>query len=166
MKSILLSTVAFANANAASKIYISSTAQNSALNQAGYEALSWVQITAVGSRGEMGKITNVLTYDTWDTTVIQKAKGMTDAGSPELEVARIADDAGQILLRTAGAVGNNDNYAFKEERNDDGPLGNPTIIYNRGLVLGPRRPGGRNEDFDLEVFTLAFQQEEIIVAAS
>lgn len=155
-----------ANTNAASKIYVCATAQNSALDQTGYEALTWVEITGIGRRGEIGKNTNIVNYNTWDTGVIQKAKGMTDAGSPELEVARSATDAGQILLRTAAAVGNNSNYAFKEVRADGVSGATGTVIYNRGLVVGPKRPGGGNEDFDLEIFTLAFQQEEIVVNPS
>ncbi|QWY83154.1 hypothetical protein [Rhizobium phage RHph_X2_24] len=159
----LLATAAFANANAASKLYICATPQNSDLTQADYEALSWVEIKFVGSLGETGKSTNVLSYDTWDTTVIQKAKGMTDAGSPELEVARTPSDAGQDILRAAAVVGNNNNYAFKELRADGTTSTNGSVRYNRGLVMGPRYPGGRNEDFDLEVYTLGFQQEPIIV---
>jgi len=154
---------AFANSNAASKLYVCSTAQNADLDATEYAALTWVQIGAVGSRGETGKATNILTYDTWDTTVVQKAKGMTDAGSPAIEVARIPTDPGQVILRTGGAVGNNNSYAFKEERADAEAGGTGTILYNRGLITGPTRPGGRNEDFDLEVFTLALQQEEIVV---
>lgn len=166
MKNLLM-IAAYANANAASKIYISSTSVADAnLAQADYELLTWVEIGSVGSRGEMGKNTNMISYNTWNTNVIQKAKGMTDAGTVELEVARIPTDAGQIILRAAAAVGNNNNYAFKELRSD-GPVGGVgTVIYNRGLVGGPKRPGGRNEDFDLEIFTLGFQQEEVVVAPS
>lgn len=159
----LIHLSAYANANAASKMYVCETPQNVDLDQTDYEALTWVEIKSVGSRGETGKKTNIIMYNTWDTAVVQKAKGLTDAGSPELEVARIPTDAGQIILRAAGAVGNNDNYAFREVR-ADGTNGNAgTIKYNRGLVGGPTSPGGRNEDFDLEVFTLGLQQEEIIV---
>lgn len=158
----ILSLFAFANTNAASKIYVCATAQNADLDLSGYEALTWVEIVGIGSLGEKGRITNVVTYDTWDTTVTQKAKGVTDGGSPELEVARDPDDAGQDILRTASAVGNNNNYAFKEVRADAPAGGTPTIIYNRGIVTGPRRPGGRNEDFDLEIYTLGFNQEEIV----
>lgn len=160
----LLAVTAFANANAASKLFVCATPQNSDLSQADYLGLAWTEIKAVGSRGEMGKSTNILTYDTWDTAVIQKAKGMTDAGSPQLEVARIPTDPGQLILNAAAAVGNNNNYAFMELRADGLTPGNGTKIFNRGLVAGPMRPGGRNEDFDLEVFTLGFQQEEIVIA--
>lgn len=159
----LLKIKAYANSNAASKIYVCATAQNSTLAVGDYNGLTWVEIGGIGSRGETGRTTNILNYDTWNDTVIQKAKGLTDAGSPELEVARSATDAGQDILRAAAVVGNNNNYAFKELRSDGAIGGTGTIIYNRGLVAGPTRPGGRNEDFDLEVYTLAFQQEEIIV---
>lgn len=152
-----------ANSNAASKIYVCATAQNSDLTLSDYNSLTWVEISGIGNLGESGKSTNILTYPTWDTTVQQKAKGITDAGSPTLEVARIPTDAGQIILRAAGAVGNNNNYAFKIQRADGVTGETGTIEYNRGLVAGPTRPNGRNEDFDLEVFTLAFQQEEIVV---
>jgi hypothetical protein len=152
-----------ANSNAASKIYICATAQNSDLDQTGFEALTWVEIKGIGNLGETGKSTNILTYPTWDTTVVQKAKGLTDAGSPTLEVARIPTDPGQTILRTAGAVGNNNNYALKIVRADGTTSDNGTVQYNRGLVGGPTRPNGANEDFDLEIFTFGLQQEEIVV---
>lgn len=165
--SILESVSAYANSNAASKIYVSSVAVPDVdMVQADYELLTWVEIGSVGNRGETGKNTNMLSYNTWNTNVIQKAKGMTDAGTVEIEVARLPTDAGQIILRAAGAVGNNNNYAFKELRSD-GPVGGVgSVFYNRGLVGGPKRPGGRNEDFDLEVFTLGLQQDEVVVAPS
>lgn len=152
-----------ANTNAASKWYVCPTPQNTKLTEADYASLEWTQITGVGNVGETGKSTNVLTYNTWDTDVADKAKGVTDAGSPTMEVARDPNDAGQEIMRQAGAVGNNNKYAFKEVR-ADGPLGGTgTIFYNRGIVGGPTRPNGQNEDFDLEVYTIGFVQEEIVV---
>ena len=123
-----------------------------------------VQVGGVGSVGETGSNTNILSYDTWDDEAVQKAKGMTDAGSPEVEVARDPDDAGQDILRTAADT--NLIYAFKIEGTDvpdANPASTPTIRYNRGLVVGPREPNGRNEDFDLEVFTLGLVQKQIKV---
>ena len=153
-----------ANTNAGARVFVAAAPQPADLDQAGFEALTWVQVTNVGNHGETGSNTNILTYDTWDTKVIQKSKGITDAGSPEIEVARIQDDAGQAILRDAART--NFNYAFKMERNDKpNATGTPTILYNRGLVTGPKRPHGRNEDFDLEMFTLGLNQEEIVVDA-
>lgn len=152
-----------ANTNAFSKWYVCETPQNNNLSLADYAGLTWTLISNVGNVGETGKSTNVLTYNTWDTEVADKAKGITDAGSPTIEVARIPDDAGQNILRAAAAVGNNNKYAFREVR-ADGPIGGTgTIFYNRGIVAGPTRPNGQNEDFDVEVFTLGLVQEEIVV---
>lgn len=155
--------VAFANSNAGSKLYIASVSVgDSDLSQADYEALSWIEIKAMGNLGETGSKTNILNYDTWDTKVIQKAKGLIDAGSPTIEVARLPFDQGQSALRAAAKT--NLNYAFKIARNDAVTVGGVgTVIYHRGLVSGPTRPGGKNEDFDLEVFTLGLQQEEMVV---
>jgi len=148
------------------KLYICSTAQNSDLNKAAFEALTYVQIKGVGSHGETGTNTNVVSYDTWDTEFVQKAKGTSNAGDPEVELARIPADAGQLILRTAGDHFNKNNYAFKIELNDAPSGGTPTTIFNRGMVAGPRIPFGRNEDFITEVYTLALQQQQIIVDAA
>lgn len=153
-----------ANTNAYSKFFVCPVPQNRNLTEDDYNSLEWVLVSGLGNFGETGKSTNILTYNTWETEVSDKAKGITDAGSPTLEVARDPNDAGQTILREAGAVGNNNKYAFKMQR-ADGPLGGTgTVIYNRGLVGGPTRPNGQNEDFDLEVFTLGLVQEEIVVA--
>ena len=68
-----------ANTNAFSKWYVCATPQNSPLSLADYSALTWVEITGVGNVGETGKSTNVLTYNTWDTAVADKAKGVTES---------------------------------------------------------------------------------------
>lgn len=151
-----------ANTNAKSKFYLSSAPINDDLDQAGFEAVSWLEVKGVGSFGEIGESTNILNYDTWDTEVTQKAKGITDAGSPEIELARIARDPGQIAMRAAART--NLNYGFKIVRNDPEILGGTgTTRYNRGLVAGPRVPQGRNEDFDLEIYTLGLNQLMITV---
>jgi len=153
---------AFINTNASSSIWICATPQETDLVRVDFEALTWVEIKGIGNHGQGGSSTNMLNYDVWGTGVIQKGKGLTDAGSPELELARLPTDAGQVILRAAALT--NFNYAFKMIRNDPAETGlDPTIIYNRGLVAGPTRPFGRNEDFDLEVYILGFNQREVVV---
>lgn len=152
----------YANSNAGSTFFVCATPQANDMVQADFEALTWVQVKGVGNYGETGSKVNILNYDTWDTTVIQKAKGLEDAGSPTVEFARIPTDPGQIIMRTIAKL--NLNYAVKVVRNDPVTTGaTPSIMYNRGLVTGPTRPNGKNEDFDLEVFTLAFNQREVVV---
>lgn len=160
-----IAPVAFLNSNAGSKVSISTTNVEEDVDATAAAALTFTPIKGVGDHGEAGTSTNILSYDTWDTKVTQKGKGISDAGSPTLEVARIPTDPGQVALRAAAKT--NLNYVFKIERNDKPDLtGTPTIIYNRGIVTGPTRPLGRNEDFDLEVFTLGFNQIEIVVDAA
>lgn len=172
----LLATVAavelaavFANSNAGSKLYIYDEPVNVGMTLQQITALAageWIEVKGVGSHGETGSTTNILTYDTWDTDVSQKAKGITDAGSPEIELARMPIDPGQMALRAAALT--NSNYLFKIVRNDQvtPTTGTGTTLYNLGLVTGPRRPNGRNEDFDLEVYTLGLNQREIVVNAT
>lgn len=151
-----------ARTNKDRKVYICSTPHPTDLNQAAYEALTWIEVSNVGAVGEAGTNTNIVSYDELSTDVTQKGKGISNAGDPTIECARNPTDAGQIALRAAAKT--NFTYAFKFE-DKDAPTANHTnsVYYNRGLVTGPTRPNGRNEDFILEVFTLALNQREIVV---
>lgn len=148
---------------AGAKLYICSTPQTDLpLDATAFAALTYVPIKKVGQVGDMGTDTNVVTYDTLDTDVTQKGKGVTNGGDWTIELARLFDDAGQIALRAAALTGNC--YAFKLELDDAPGAGySNTLIYNCGLVNGPRRPGGGVEDFVLEEFTLAMNQRDVIV---
>lgn len=151
-----------ANSMQGSKVYIAPAAATAPANAAAYAGLTWTEIKKVGNMSAIGTSVNALSYPTWGDTVVQKAKGLSDAGSPTLELMRDSADAGQDALRTAALT--NLNYPIKVERNDKltGP-GTNTIIYNWGLVAGPTRPQGGNEDFDVEIFTLMFQALETVV---
>lgn len=141
-------------------IAISGTVQNSDLTQSEFEGLSFTTVSNVGSIGAYGNDTNMVTYDTLDRAVIQKQKGLTNAGDPAIELARVDSDAGQTALIAAGAVSSRDAYAFKITKQDG------SVDYLRGLVSGPVNQNGRNEDFDLQVFTLGLVQEPLHVDAS
>lgn len=150
------------NSMQGSKVYISAAQATVPANAAAYAALAWTEIKGVGNMGQIGSAPNMLTYPTWGDSVIQKAKGMTNAGDPTLEVMRNSADPGQDALRAAAVT--NLTYAVKVERNDKLTGGGTnTIIYNWGLVSGPVRPQGGNEDFDVEVFTFGFQALETVV---
>lgn len=149
-----------ANTLAGHQIAICATPQPTDLDKAGFEALTWVDITSVGQFGQTGTETNLLNYDTLDTDVSQMAKGVSNAGQTTIQVARVHDDAGQILLNTAGDT--NFQYAIRHIKNDaPDVLNTNTIHYYRGLIVGPVRPNGGVEDFDLEEFTLASNQKEL-----
>jgi len=148
-----------AKTNAGSKLYICATPKNADLTEIEFKALTFVQVKKVGSIGERGINTNIVQYDTLDTLVALKGKGITNAGDPQVEVAEDLTDPGQVALRAAGAPNVPDAYAFKVERADG------SIEFLRGLVAGPNVTGGRNEDFVLNTFTLALNQAPITVQA-
>ncbi|WP_329845703.1 hypothetical protein [Stenotrophomonas sepilia] len=147
-----------AKTNAGSKLYICALPQNEDLTATEFAALTFVQVKKVGSIGERGINTNVVQYDTLDTLVALKGKGITNAGDPQIEVAEDLADPGQVAMRAAGAPNVPDTYAFKVERADG------SIEYLRGLVTGPNVPGGRNEDFILNTYTLGLNQVPVVVA--
>lgn len=150
-----------ANTNKNRKVYICATAQVPGLIQSDYEGFTWVEIQHVGNVGESGSKDNIVNYDELATDVLQKNKGITNAGDPMIECARNPTDAGQIIMRAAGKTVLF--YALKIQ-DDDAQVGfNPTTYYNLGLVVGPVRPNGRNEAFNLEQFTMGCVQREIVV---
>lgn len=148
---------------AGSKFYVCATAQNADLNAAAFAALTWVLVGHVGNIGETGINTNMVTYDELSTLVSQKAKGVSNAGDPTVELAREPTDAGQIILNAISVPTDTNSYAFKWEKND-APAGfTNTIHYYRGLCVGPTRPNGGVEAIDLEVFMLGLNQIELTV---
>lgn len=159
-----------ANTNSGRKLYIAVTAPNGQVPEpqptdlllAAYEALDWTEVKDVGNIGQTGMDTNLVSYDTLATEVTQKQKGISNAGDPEVECARNPKDKGQIAMRAAAAT--RYNYAFKIEDADAPDVtSSNTIYYNRGVVSGPFRPNGRNEDFILETFRIGLNQKEIVV---
>ncbi|TPW26035.1 phage tail tube protein [Pararhizobium mangrovi] len=132
------------------------------LSQEEYEALAWTEVKHVGNIGQTGDDTNVVNYDELATEVTQKNKGITNAGDPTIECARTSSDPGQQAMRAAAKTGAY--YAFKAVDKDAPEAGGTgSTYYNRGLVTGPMRPNGGNEDFILEQFKLGLVQSEIVV---
>lgn len=146
-----------------SKVYVCETAQNTDLTASTYAALTWVQVGKVGNIGDFGSDSTINNYNTLDEPVQQKQKGVSNAGDPELEIASVADDDGQVILRTFGDPLNVNNMAIKIERNDAPQGMTNTIFYSRGVVSGPLYPGGGSDDFDLEKFKIGLNQLPIRV---
>lgn len=148
-----------ADTNKGRKVYICATVKPSDLTKEQFEALTWVQVGKVGNVGDFGRQTNIVSYTTLDTEYQQKSKGISNAGDPVIECARNYSDAGQILMRTAGAPTSRYSYALKIEENDK-PTSDytNTIHYVRGKVAGPVNLGGGNEDFVREQYTIGLEQ--------
>lgn len=138
---------------------ISTTAENSDLTLSGFVGLSYTPVPNIGTHGDSGVSQNVVNYSTWDRNVIAKGKGEADAGSPVVEFLDVAS-AGMTLLLAAADVDDANSYAFKILWPDD------SVEYNRGVVTGPVRLKGGNEDFKRLQFNLGFNQQPVIVDAT
>jgi hypothetical protein len=123
-----------------------------------FEALTFVTVPNMGTHGDTGISQNLVSYSTWDRNVIRKGKGEADAQNADVEFLDIAS-AGMDVMLTAAGVNNPDNYAFRVTWPDG------SIEYNRGLVTGPMRLKGANEDFKRVQFSLGMQQEAVVVEA-
>lgn len=150
--------------NKGRKFYFCETAQPSDLDQAGFEALTYIEVGSIVTVGETGANTNVVSQDYWGTDVTQKQTGVTNAGDPTVEVGQDLGDAGQNAMR---AVANNGgNYAYKiEDALLPGQL-TPVIRYNRGIVLGPVDSNGDVEGWNNQTFTFGNNQKQITVNAT
>ena len=138
---------------------ISTTAVNADQTLSEFEALTYTPVGSIGNIGDTGISQNAVSYSTWDRPVLQKGKGEADAGSPTLEFLDVPS-AGQDAMLAAASFDDANNYAFLIEWPDG------SKEYNRGLVMGPARPKGGNEDFKRLVYTLGLQQPPEIVDAT
>ena len=125
------------------------------VDKAAYLALVYTDVPNVGSFGDTGVSQNVVSYSTWDRNVAAKGKGEADAGSPTVEFLDVAS-AGMTIMETNAAVDNANSYAFRVQWPDG------TTEYNRGIVTGPMRLKGGNEDFKRVSFNLGFSQVPIL----
>ena len=144
--------------NFGGKFFISTTAANDDLTLSEFEGLSYEEVPNLTTSDPTGITQNVVTDSTWDRPVVCKGKGEADAGNPNVEF-QDTPSAGMDLMNVAAAFDNTDNYAFKFEWADG------SKEYDRGLVTGPQRTKGGNEDFKHVIFTLGLQQPPELVEA-
>jgi hypothetical protein len=144
--------------NFGGQFFIANTASNDDLTLSEFEGLSYVEIPNLITCDPTGVTQNVVSDSTWDRPVVCKGKGEANAGDPNIEF-QDAPSAGRDLLEAAAAYDNLNNYAFKFVWAD------ASEEYNRGLVTGPQRTKGGNEDFKHIIFTLGLQQPPEVVEA-
>lgn len=146
---------------AGTKYYISDAkvADADLADAAAFEALTYVEIKRVGSFPEFGRNEPIASYMTHDSGVL-KGKGSNNIGDGDMEVAHVYNDAGQILMRTAGS-GKLD-WVIKVVHADATGSANPelaaTTEYIRCIISGPRNPSGGDEEFVRDVYSLGGKQ--------
>jgi hypothetical protein len=96
---------------------------------AGYAALTYTAIGGIEKLGPIGPVAAKVEFQPLDGPK-EKHKGSVDYGSINPPIAIDEADAGQTLLRTAAAPGNNALYSFKVTY----PSG--SVRYSQGRVFG------------------------------
>ena len=139
------------------------TPQPSDLDQAGFEALTFVAVAGTLTLPESGITDSMVSQQFVSPGVDQNYKGHKSAGvGVTLELGSLPEDDGQIALKAMAAT--RFNYAYKIELADrETGLGTNTFIYNRGVVGGPVNPFGGGEDFHNLTFIFGFNQEPVTV---
>lgn len=140
------------------KFYISNDpVDEEELNEAGYEALYFTQVKRVmpGSVEGIGRSQAISESATLDGAYI-KGKGAVNHGTINPVFAYVPDDAGQVIMRTAGL--SRRRYAIKVEHNDatgtaPGDL-TATIDYAIGIIAGPTDPASSDEDFRQDAYEM------------
>ena len=137
---------------------IATTPSNVDLTLSEFEGLTYTEVPNLVTSDPTGITQNVVSDSTWDRPVVGKGKGEANAGDPNVEF-RDTPSAGMDLMDAAAAYDNTDNFASKFVWADG------SEEYNRGLVTGPQRSKGSNEDFKHVTFTLGLQQPPEVVEA-
>ncbi len=125
-------------------LYVCATAQhNTDLNQAGYEALTWVEVGKLVTLPQVGFEANIVTQNYVNTDFSADAKGFINGTASEIMVGRDPTDAGQVILRTAANTRHR--YAFKRVYADAVAGFTATTTYFRALVSSQLDAGGGGE---------------------
>ena len=137
---------------------ISTTAANDDLTLSEFLGLTYIEVPNLVTADSTGVTQNIVTDSTWDRPVVCKGKGEANGGDPNVEF-QDTPSAGMDLFMAAAAYDNTNNYACVFTWADG------SEEYNRGLVTGPQRTKGGNEDFKHVIFTLGLQQPPEVVEA-
>lgn len=143
--------------SAGAKIYVVADAGLPATDdEAGYEALSWVECLFVTEIPEFGETYNINTLNILGSRIVMKAKGSVDPGQIVVPMARVSGDAGQIILNDARA--DDRSYSFKITISDDftPTTGHPTTMYVQGKIAGYPIAIGGTDGFVMSNVTIAF----------
>lgn len=96
-------------------------------DQAGYEALTFVDIGEASDLGEFGRQYNLVTFNPLGDRRTVKRKGSYNDGAITLQLARVPSDAGQTIL--LAGVDSDDNHSFEVALQDG------TMIYFQAQIM-------------------------------
>lgn len=127
-----------------------STATPATFTEAGYAALSWVEVNGFSNAGEIGDTQEVQNFDSLKDGRI-KYRGIADPGQIDAAMADLPADPGQVILKAAFAAGRG-SAGELISIHIEGPDGTGT--YAQTMVAGWRRVYGGANDIQMRNATL------------
>jgi len=147
------------------KLYICATAAEGDLDQAAYEALTWVEVENIVELPVFGVTENILTQN-YIAGNSGKRKGNKNGADTTLVLGFDSAKTGQAAVRTAAAT--KFTYPLKRELNDKATAAATanTIIYTRAVIGIGEYSGGASEDFVHITHPIGIDQTPIMVASA
>lgn len=142
-------------------VSICATAQASALDQTGFEALTFIEAGKVVEHGSIEPSTGDSAQNYWGLEPTQHQKGHLDVGGSSITFGYDPDDTGHDAFDTAAA--SREFYATKIELNDNPSGTTNTIVYLRGYIAYPGIQMGEGEAFFNKTFSTMYNQVPIVV---
>jgi len=152
--------------SAGAKLYVvAAGALPATFDEAGYEALTYVECGYITEIPEFGETYNINTLNILGSRIVTKAKGSVDPGSLALPMARVAGDPGQAILD--GARDDDRSFSFKVTLSDDftPTTGHPTTAYFTGKISGYPINIGGVDGFVMSTVTIAIDRIPVISVA-
>lgn len=150
------------------KVYISPEPVGAAdLTQGEFEAIDdWVEMINCGTLPDRGPAEGELSFPTLAHGTV-KGKGAKDFGGGDFDVLKRGVNAGREAFAAAALT--QLNHAIRLVAPDatgssPGDM-SPTTEYLRGLVTGPRTPGGGGDEADIARFSVVFNQYLVVPSA-
>jgi len=124
-----------------------------------FEGFSFVPVGAIGSSGDTGVTTDIVTYPVWDDGLTPQGKCDATGNNPTIEFLH-RDSSGMQIMIEASAISNQSNYAWRYT------WANGDIEYGMGQVSNPTYLKGGGSDVRRISFTLVSNLEPIFVYAT
>lgn len=137
---------------------ICETVQETDLNQAAFEALTFVDVENIVNVPALGYTENIISQDYLNKDLSGKRKGFKVGTEEELLCGYDPAATGQTAVETASAT--KSNFAVKRTLQDG------TVIYSRAIIAANGGiQGGGGEDFTNISWMIAVNQLPIVVTA-
>ena len=135
-----------------------SIAQPATIDEAGFYALTYTQISEIQDLGERGGAFNTVAYSNMSDRRVRELKGDFVPSKPTIMLGKLSGDAGQLILQNAASVGHATtdlDLSFKEVLKDG------TINYYGALVNSYSPNLGGSENIITAAVSISINTDEI-----